>query len=134
MLESLEKLLEDRDITFDAVDRRIMCFAHIVDLCSKQVTSSIGMTADNGDDSDDENAGSDPISRARALVRIICGSGKRRQAFEDVIGAGNSGKWFMKGDPPHIVEVDNLQLLRAVRTQWDSIYQMLNRLRAMRPV
>ena len=42
MMEALEKKLEERDIAFDATDRRIMCFAHIINLCSGSVIRAAG--------------------------------------------------------------------------------------------
>jgi hypothetical protein len=138
MMQHLETMLGDRDITFDAADRRVMCFAHIIDLSSKQVTSNASNAVDNlGDDSpqsDDETAVSDPIARGRNVVRVIRGSGMRREAFDEVIKNGNDRGWFKRGQPLTVVKIKPRQLLRDVRTRWDSIYLMLNRLRDMRPV
>jgi hypothetical protein len=81
MMRFLEMMLRDRDIAFDAVDRKIMCFAHVVDLSSGQVTRNADNTVDSdGDDSlesDDETATSGPIARGRNVVRVIQGSGVR---------------------------------------------------------
>lgn len=74
----------------------------------------------------------DIISHARTVVRVIRGSGMRRDAFDDVIKDGNSKGWFKEG--PKIIQLRRLQLLRDVRTRWDSKYHMLNRLRELRPV
>jgi hypothetical protein len=138
MMEFLETMLRDRDIAFDAVDRRVMCFAHVVDLSSGQVTrnadNTIGGDMDDSSQSDDETANSGPIGRARNVVRLIRGSGMRREAFEEVIRNGNDRGWFKEGQPPKAVKIKSLQLLRDVRTRWDSVYLMLNRLREMRPV
>ena len=43
-MEELQKLLDAQDIAFDAVDRRIMCYGHIVDLTSGRVIR--GVSAD----------------------------------------------------------------------------------------
>jgi len=61
-------------------------------------------------------------------------SDKRREAFDEVVRDGNRKGWFKAGQPPKAVLLKELQLLRDVRTQWDSVYLMLNRLREMRPV
>jgi hypothetical protein len=126
MMESLERMLDERDIAFDAKDRRIMCYAHIVNLCSGRVLRAAG--------DDEGTSGSNPIGVARSAVRAIRVSGKRREAFGEVIRDGNSKGWFKSGDPPKAVLLKKLQLLRDVRTRWDSVYLMLNRLREMRPV
>jgi len=123
MLQSLERKLRDRDIEFDAVDRRIMCFAHIIDLCSGRVVGAI----------DDESA-SNPIGLARGAVRAIRGPGLRRDAFDEVVKNGNAKGWFKAGDPPKTIKLKPLQLLRDMRVWWDSVYLMVHRLGVMRPV
>jgi hypothetical protein len=125
MLEELERLLHDRDFEFDAVDRRIRCFAHIVDLCSGRVIKAIS--------EDDESTGN-PIGLARGAVRSIRGSGLRRDAFDETVKNGNDKGWFKTGDPPKTVQLKPLQLLRDMSVRWDSVYFMVNRLGVMRPV
>lgn len=138
MMKELERLLLLRDIPFDAADRKIMCYSHVVDLSSGRVINAVSSQATNGEDSDtggdSDSPALDPIAHARKVVRAIRGSGMRRDAFEEVIVNGNSKGWFKSGQPPKTVQVKNLQLLRNVRTRWDSEYHMLNRLRELRPV
>jgi hypothetical protein len=57
-----------------------------------------------------------------------------RDAFDDVITNGNSKGWFKAGQPLKVVQLKRLQLLRDVRTRWDSEYYMLNRLCELCPV
>jgi len=117
MMKSLERMLRKCDVAFDAVDRKIMCFAHIVDLCSKRV-------ADYGNDfllPDDETAASSPVARGRNVVWVIRASGERRREFDVEIAKGNAKGLF---------KIKPLQLLRDVCTR----YLMLQRLREMRPV
>ena len=125
MMEELEKLLRERDIAFDATDRRIMCFAHIVDLCSGRVISAIGA---------DEESINNPIGLARGVVRSIRASGLRRDAFDEVVKNGNAKGWFKAGEPPQTIKLKPLQLLRDVRVRWDSVYFMVKRIGVMRPV
>jgi hypothetical protein len=138
MMWSLEMMLKDRDIAFDAVECQVMCFAHIIDLSSGQVTCSAGnmvdSDGDNSSSSDNESAASDPIARGCSIVRVIRGSGMRQDTFDEVVKNGNERGWFKSGRPPVAVKIKSLQLLRDVRTRWDSIYLMLNRLREMCPV
>jgi len=132
MMESLAQKLKPRDVPFDARDNRIMCFAHIIDLCSgRAICAASGV--DEGVPPSNETA-SDPISVACAAVRAIWGSGKRQRDFERVIADGNKGGWFKAGRPPETVHLKPLQLLRDVPTRWDSVFHMLHRLREMRPV
>lgn len=144
MLEGLAGLLEARDIPFDARDRRIMCYGHIVDLSSGRVVQGLtkaGISQEQQDENGsildpvfpayEEAIARDPIALARAVVRAIRSSGTRRDAFDDIIKFGNDEMWFKDGEK--VVRLDRLQLLRDVRTRWDSIYKMLNRLRELRP-
>jgi len=132
MMESLAQKLKLCDVPFDACDNRIMCFAHIIDLCSRQaIRAASGV--DEGVPPSNETA-SDPISVACAAVRAIRGSGKRRRDFKQVIADGNKGGWFKAGWPPEMVHLKPLQLLRDIPTGWDSVFHMLHRLREMRPV
>jgi len=125
MMRALEEKLLECDIPFDATDRRIMCYAHVVNLCSGRVLRAAG---------GDGTSESTPIGLARGAVRAMRISGKRWEAFDDVVRDGNKKDWFKSGQPPKAVKLKELQLLRDVRTHWDSVFLMLNRLREMRPV
>ena len=77
-MEELKTMLTKRDITFDAEDRRIICFAHVVDLCSGRVIRAVsdGVEPRNdGSSSDGDATVSNPIALARAVVQVIRGSG-----------------------------------------------------------
>jgi hypothetical protein len=140
MMAALAVIFQERDIAFDARDRRVMCFAHIINLCSGRIVSAVSSGRDDGSDrssSDGGTAGSrssDPIARARAAVRAIRGSGSRRGDFDGVVKQGNVKGWFKRADSSQPIKVPELQLLRDVRTRWDSVYHMLRRLRNMREV
>lgn len=125
-MEALQRKFDERDIVFDPVDRRIMCYVHIVNLSSGRVIRA----ASGGEDTPESN----PIEHAHGVVRAIRVSGKRRDAFDEMVKLGNTNKWFKVGNPAKVVMLKELQLLQDVRTRWDSIFFMLNRLREMRPV
>ena len=79
----------------------------------------------------------DPLKCARKLVRFLRSSDQRREGFRTFIQNGNVHGWFtMKDNDGKRVSVDvpQLQLLRDVKTRWDSVYMMLDRLRQLRPV
>src|SRR5712671_2521783 len=136
MMEELQKLLEDRDIThFDAKKSRIMCFVHVVNLCSGRVIQGLaGKTIDDDDDdgdydNDDTNtpaAADTPVVLTHSVVNAIRASGSHQEAFAHVIKDGNTEQWFKQGDPLKIVELKHLELLRSMCTQWDSVFYMLN--------
>jgi len=75
----------------------------------------------------------DPIKRARRIVSIVRSSDQRRQAFKDVIKTGNQSGQF-RSHNNEVIKLPDLQLLRDVRTRWDSVYRMIERLLVLRPV
>jgi hypothetical protein len=150
MLQELARLLEERDIVFDPVDRKVMCYAHVIDLCTGRVVDALTKKWTDDDDDDDssglplpttlneqtydEAVARGPIALGRAVVRAIQASSTLCNAFDELIETGNKKGYFKAGEPAQTVEVQKLQLLRDVCTQWDSVYYMLNRLRELRPV
>jgi len=73
-MEELKTMLTKHDIAFDAEDRRIMCFVHVVDLCSRRVIRAASNGVEPGNDgssSDSDATVSNPIALARAVVRVI---------------------------------------------------------------
>ena len=151
MMQEMERMYKERNIDFDATDRQVMCYEHIVNLSSGRVVEEATSIAAVDLDEDwsgppppnlpdqqsyDDAVARDPIALGRNVVRIIRASGTRRDAFNEVIENGNARGWFVVGQPPNqnTITVKPKQLLRDVRTRWDSVYYMLNRLREMRPV
>ena len=139
-MQELKHLLERREIEFDAQDRRIMCFPHIINICVKHILDKFSdMDSANladafvdafPDDSVDrdmylEALERNPIALGRQIVKAIRASSLRRDAFTRVVRAGTSTGLF---------NVPDYQLLRDVNTRWDLVYYMINRLRVMRPV
>jgi hypothetical protein len=125
------------------------CFPHVIQICCDHMIDSITDTnlADTAaefvalipsPDPDrqtfEEAVRRDPIALGRAVVRSIRASGQRRQNFEETIKDGNSKHWFGLNDKGEHLVVPCLQLLRDVKTRWDSVYGMISRLREMRPV
>jgi hypothetical protein len=68
----------------------------------------------------------DPIKRARRIVRIVRSSDQRKQVFRNVI------KTFKSNGID--IDLPDLELLRDVKTRWDSVYCMIDRLLVLRPV
>jgi hypothetical protein len=75
----------------------------------------------------------DPIKCARRIVCIVRSSDQRKQAFKKVINTGNHSGWFRSHDN-EVIELPDLELLRDVKTRWDSVYCMIERLLVLRPV
>jgi hypothetical protein len=135
MLKELELLLQGRDMIcdFDASDRKVMCFGHVIDLASGRVISGV---TDLGDREPDipppQNLNEqqrDIVTLDHNVIRVIRASGTRRDAFDNIIKHGNTKMLFKLDDK--VVQVKELQLLQSVRTRWDSVYYMLNRLHDM---
>ena len=153
MLQYLQKLFEEREIfSFDAKENRIMCFPHIINIAVQHVLRKMSSVEAPEDDDNfavlidnsntDEGRGfgqsfeaacaQDPITCIRKIVMAIRASGQRRDALTIWIETGNkSGLFVLNGKP---VQIQAKQLLRDVRTRWDSTYQMLKRSIEMRLV
>jgi hypothetical protein len=108
MMESLATKLQEHNMSFDATDRQVMCFAHIIDLASGRVVRAV----------EDKTALeiSNHIGLARTVVRSIRASGLRCDSFDEVVKNGNTKKWFKTGSPPQVIQLKELQLLRQVCT------------------
>lgn len=149
-MEELSKLLEQRDIAFDPLDRRVMCFPHIMNICVQHIadhfTNSIVAAQEVSRAWDATIDGlvmdkktylaaitRNPVALGRSAIKAIRVSGLRRDQFMEVVKTGNAKQWF-KSPSNELVTVPEVELLRDVCTRWDSTYFMINRLRAMRPV
>ena len=97
MVKALKMMLANHDISFDACDRRIMCFAHIINLCSGWVINAASNMAGDKDSnllSSDSAVPSNPIDQACMVVQVIQASGQRRLTFNHTIINGNEEGWF----------------------------------------
>jgi hypothetical protein len=146
-MQELAILLEQRDIPFDPQDNRIMCFPHIINICVQHVIEKItnwDLADLEFDDSAvpspsphsksaqsfQQAAARDPISLCRSIVCAIRGSGNRRDDFEEIIEINKGRPWCQLNGQ----DIQQRELLRDVKTRWDSVYQMVRRVREMRPV
>ena len=87
MMKLLEGRLVAREISFDAAERKIMCYGHIIKPSSGCVVRGVTAAVNYGDDSESDDpsptgdkaasAASDPIVLAHAVVQSIQGSGQR---------------------------------------------------------
>jgi hypothetical protein len=149
MMHKLEKLLQACDIPFDAHDRKIMCYSHVIDLSSGCIVDKLSHANTCSDDTGDWDADElpslteptytnaivcDATSHAHTVVQVIQGSGMCRDAFDNIIMNGNSKDWFKEGQPSKVIQLKKLQLLYDVCTKWDSEFYMLNRLHELCPV
>jgi len=79
----------------------------------------------------------DPLKRARRLIHFFRSSDQRRTDFLKFIVEGNQKEWFYrinKDGKRELANVPAKEFLRDVKTRWDSVYKMLQRLRILRPV
>ena len=189
-MRELQSLLAEREVAvavdFDHIKHRVRCYAHIINICSSHIISSMTSVSkdylsdldipidsnpticqDYKDESDDDDidpdlgvgelklddcyddcgdstleewfAGikRDPLKRACRIIRLLRSSDQRREGFRKFIVDGNAQNWFTQKDQSgkrEPVQVPERQLLRDVKTRWDSVYMMLERLRSLRPV
>jgi hypothetical protein len=150
----------DPNVSFDHKQCRVQCFPHVVNTCVQHTLKALKNidTTNNDSDEAEESAseagdadedldgsepedgdpkesggGSDVINKARGLIRTIRSSGQRIDRFNDIIKGGNQFGWWKDG-AGQIISIKPRQLLRDVKTRWDSTYQMLIRLREFRQV
>ena len=75
----------------------------------------------------------DPVARARDVVRIVCSSSLRCESFKEIILDGNIKKYW-RDEEKEVIMLAMLELIRDVKTRWDSRYCMVKRLRYYRQV
>ena len=189
-MKELEYELDQRETSamtnFERLNNCVWCYAHIINICSSHVISSmtsvskqylakLKVPVDSSpmilDDSEDESDGDDIdpdydikeleldgcyddcdnssfkewlagikrdlLKRARRVIRLLRSLDQRREGFRRFIQDGNERNWFSEKTPSgkrQSVRVPELQLLKDVKTRWDSVYMMLQRLRLLQPV
>ena len=118
----------------------------MVNICCTHLISEITNTSlvDSATASVDSNPRRDPEKQTfddackrdlgRDVVRALRASGQRREHLDTIIDNGNKDGFFFIGESTTPVQVQHLQLLRDVKTRWDSVYYMIRRLRLLRPV
>jgi hypothetical protein len=144
LLKELELLLKARNIDFVGADEaRIMCFPHVINVCCKGAIMEFKTNLDLADEDEDSLetqksiSSGDSIARGRVIVKKIKASGNRTDNFEQTIKDGNSQGWFFteeNPDEPMNVQVPMLKLVHDVKTRWDSLFFMLQRLQELKPV
>ena len=138
-MAALEIELDKRDINFNAKDRRIMCFPHIVNIATGhvvQASTSLDFSDDQDDfDIDDHNAAGsrDVIALTRTTVRAVRASGQRLERFHETIVTGNEKGWF-QNEQDEVMKVPVLQLHADCKTRWDSVWSMIDRFIELRLV
>jgi hypothetical protein len=148
-LEEYETLVQaTRELTFNHENNHIMCFPHVINVCSTHVIegfTNIDLVDKEFDallpprdpdcQSYDDAVTRDPIALCHCIIRAVRASGQRLDLFASIIRDGNEKGWFISPtNSRQIVKVPQLQLLRDVKTHWDSIYFMIHRCREMRLV
>ena len=116
-----------------------ICTKHVVDEYSDVDLSAVGEAWVNSlDDISDKDTyvkafRRDPIALGHDIVRLVRSSSLRRKGFASTIRTGNQMNWFTDDDGD-TMQLPILELLRDVKSHWDSIYYMINHLRTLRQV
>jgi len=115
-MKAFEDLMRIRDVPFDHRDNRIMCFPHIINICSTHVIESFTNTALADEQAEfdptlpplvpaeqtyDDACGRDPIALCRSTVRAVRASGQRRDQLQVIICDGNANGWFRSPENPN---------------------------------
>lgn len=125
------------------------CFPHIINICCQHVIKEFtdtdlvdaakAFTAATPSSHPSaqtfaEACARDPIALGREVVQALRASGQRRDQFKETIKDGNTRRHFFVDGQHDAISLPVLELLRDVRTRWDSVYYMMRRLRELRPV
>ena len=139
-MKAFEVLMQARDIPFDYNDNRIMCFPHIINICTTHTTESLTdpsladeqaefhiapLGPEDTEQSYEEAVEHNPIALCHCTVQAVRASGQRHDHFQEIICTGNAKGWF---------KVSELQLLHDIKTRWDSIFLMIHRFCNLQPV
>ncbi|KIL56314.1 hypothetical protein M378DRAFT_188580 [Amanita muscaria Koide BX008] len=87
-------------IEFDPVDRRIMCFPHVISIATGHVIQAVSAANYSADpdeydfDCDTDTDLRDVIALCRKTVRVLRASGQRMDRFHETIDTGNDKGWF----------------------------------------
>lgn len=141
-----------------------ICVSHIISTMSRNSRPHSCVSSDDESDCDDTLPGCDeqdldefagwssnrqshkvwvdglkrkPLEHARKVIRVLRSLNKFRTEFKTFVNDGNKHGWFFSKDEDGTrttVNVKYKELLRDVRTRWDSVYLMLARLQHLRPV
>jgi hypothetical protein len=148
-MQELATLLQAREIDFNPLDHRIMCFPHVINICCQHVIADftnieLAKAAEEfvaalppglpDRQTFEEAVKWDPVALGCNIVHVLRKSGQRRDLFDDIVQDGHEKGWFQVGNPPRGIRLPLVQLLRDVATRWDSVYYMVRRLHEMRPV
>ena len=148
-MQELATLLQAREIDFDPLDRRIMCFPHVINICCQHVIADLTnielaeateefvavLPLGLSDQQTFEEAVKwDPVALGCNIVRVLRNSGQRHDLFDNIVRDGNEKGWFQVRNPPRPIQLPLVQLLRDVATRWDSVYYMVRCLHEMCPV
>jgi len=138
------------DIPFDHKDNRIMCFPHIINICTNHVIEKFTNTVlvdnqvefdaaccplDPAEQTYNEAYRCDPIALCHSTVRAIRASGKQCDHLRTIICNGNAAGWFKSlVEPCEKIQIPEVQLLHDIRTHWDSVFRMTHRFHELQPI
>ena len=123
-----------------------MCFPHIINICVQHVVDEFSVPdlkkiaqawVDCFDNSvvDKkkylEAVKRNPLGLGHDIIHTTCASGLPHDEFDKIVVTGNLQQWF-RSPAGEVVQLPEAQLLQDVKTWWDSIFYMLNRLLALR--
>jgi len=107
-MKAFEVLMCTWDVPFDRNNNRIMCFPHIINICTTHTIESLTdpALADEQTDFDvvpflggveqdyQQAVEHNPIALCCCIVRAIHVSGKHHDDFQEIICTGNEKGWF----------------------------------------
>lgn len=129
LFEELERLAEEYGIEFDSKDFRVRCFAHILNLSSRDMINTVGdgdSYIPSDDESDDDDAvGMERKETAKALPVIA----KMRKGVSAIRSSPQRREMFQK--QCNVAGVNHKNLTLDVRTRFNATLTMMERAKEM---
>ena len=147
MMKHLKGLLAEHELPleFHAQDRCTIYFPHVINICVQHIIDMFSdpdlekialtwVSAFNGNMVDKDfyikAVKKNPVALGHAIICVIHASGLWHDEFSTTVQSENLHSWF-KTPASAVAIISEFQLLLDIRTQWNSMYFMINHLHAL---
>lgn len=128
MFQELEKLASAYGVHFDSENFRVRCFVHIMNLSSRAMINTVGDGDANAYPSDDESDGEDEMEKESTKVLPVVA--KMRKGVVAIRNSPQRREMFQKQCV--VAGIEHKNLLRDVRTRFNSTLIMIQRAKEMK--
>lgn len=129
LFEELERLAEEYGIPFDSVNFRVRCFAHILNLSSRDMINTVGDGNRATYPSDDESDGDDAVEEKKENAKALPVVAKMRKGVVAIRNSPQRREMFKK--QCSVAGIKHKNLTRDVRTRFNATLAMMERAKEM---